>query len=336
VDDRLPDRTARLAKHARKLEQCQQELAVMRLAYENAVHHVQSVAPEPERDEELTYLRIRTQEMSVALERAHGALDFATMCHVETELRTARGLDKSEDALAFCHQRIDELEANETSLVARDASHARLIAARDSRLFKATSQIRSLQADVSNLVLDESRSGPAVRVRKQYGDLKSAAATASRRRMVNVATRQHTEELMARCKSTNVPINVSTRIDDRIAVVVDESGDGVATGAWNDAHGRWIYDDDGLPVMRALRVRDDANISNATSGKLAKCSMGVSPGQLTRAKAAFNKRLQRPIADGGHGVSIQSSDRPPPHQRLEQQSWSRCCPTSPHCSTMAR
>jgi hypothetical protein len=244
----------------------------------------------------------------VALKRANGALDLATMCHVETELRTARGLDKSEDALAFCHQPIDELEANETSLVARDASHARLIATRDSRLLKATSQIRSLQADVSNLVLDDSRSGPAVRVRKQYGDLKSAAATASRRRMVNVATRQHTEELMVRCKSTNVPINVSTRIDDRVAVVVDESGDGVATGAWSEEHGRWIYDDDGLPVMRALRVRDDANISNATSGKLAKCSMGVSPGQLKRAKAAFNKRLQRPVADGGHGVKDQSSD----------------------------
>jgi hypothetical protein len=51
VDERLPDLTARIAKHAHKLKQCQQELAVMRLAYENAVHPVQSVAPEPERDD---------------------------------------------------------------------------------------------------------------------------------------------------------------------------------------------------------------------------------------------------------------------------------------------
>jgi hypothetical protein len=124
----------------------------------------------------------------------------------------------------------------------------------------------------------------------------------------------HTEELMVTTKAVGIPLNVTTRIDGRAGVVVDESGDGVATGAWDECRARWIHDDDGLPVMAALRVRDDATISDVTSRKLATLSGGISAGQIKRAKKTFNTQIQAPVADGGFGIPITSSD-PHSHNR---------------------
>jgi hypothetical protein len=71
----------------------------------------------------------------------------------------------------------------------------------------------------------------------------------------------HTKQLLIAANTVDVPINVTTRIDGWAAVVVDETGDGVVTGSWDEDRARWQHDDDGLPVMRALlQVRDDANI----------------------------------------------------------------------------
>ena len=82
----------------------------MRSAFDDAVRCAQPVLPVPPYAAELTSLRTRTEELSTALAQANGALEFATMCHVETELRAGCAVDKSNKALEFCHQRIDELE----------------------------------------------------------------------------------------------------------------------------------------------------------------------------------------------------------------------------------
>jgi hypothetical protein len=228
------------------------------------------------------------------------------MCHVETEDARASRHDKTETQRAACVQRLHELDKSVAELNAWRDIDAKAIDQSAMQLEVATSRALFLQRRLQRLSEDVGTAATNPDVRKQYGDL-SVKGKATRRNLLNTALRDHSEELMRGYRCEEIAVNVASRLDGRCAVLVDQEDDGVETGEWNDDRARWEYHDDSVPVMRALRVRDDANISNSTSGRLAKASLGASAGKIKHAEKSFNERLTSAVDDGGYGLTIEES-----------------------------
>ena len=298
-----------LADHVHATQLAQAELAVLRMEHDKLRGEFLAMGPVDVAppDGPAGTNDVLLAEVGV-LQRA---LDLQSGVNVEQELQYEDGVQKTSQQLQCTYTRIAELESALRCAVVEAGINSTKMSnqqtAVEARLMRADATVRSLEANVANMMLEHAER-PGGKVRKEYGDLRSAASKASRRKMTNMATRQHHEELLKRFKSTGIAANLATRLDGRAAVLVDQSDDGVATGSFDPHHARWVFDDDAMPVMRELRVRDDANISNATSSALAKNVAGVSAHQLKRAKAAFNERLTQPTAEGGYGIAIQESD----------------------------